>query len=126
MRAARVPGEDLGECAMFRRVMQMYLNSSTQGKTPFAKLVRDDFLPDAGPILPTGLPASNLCRFHKLEKRRLDILLHIYRGKEKGQRYEALYDEVGRLDRNGAAEERAFFRRVTERYEAASARSKLN
>jgi hypothetical protein len=96
----------------------MYLNSSTVGKTPFAKLVRDDFLPDAGPILPSGQPASTMCRFHSLEKRRLDILLHIYRGKEKGQRYEALYDEVGRLDKNGVAEERAYFKRVTARYEA--------
>merc|ERR1719313_533777 len=117
MRAARAPNEDLSECAVCRRVMQMFLNSSTVGKTPFAKLVRDDFLPDAGPILPSGAPASALCRFHSLEKRRLDILLHIYRGKEKGQRYEALYDEVGRLDKNGQSEERAYFRRVTARYE---------
>merc|ERR1719313_177993 len=118
MRAARAPNEDLSECAVCRRVMQMFLQSSTVGKTPFAKLVRDDFLPDAGPILPSGVAASSVCRFHSLEKRRLDILLHIYRGKEKGQRYEALYDEVGRLDKNGQSEERAYFRRVTARYEA--------
>ena len=35
-----------------------FLASSKPGKTPFAKLVRDDFLPDAGPMLPSGLPAS--------------------------------------------------------------------
>lgn len=107
----RIPGQDIGQCVVCRNMMQMYLQQNPMGKTPFAKLVRDDFAQDV-------CTAPTTCAFHKTEKRRMDILLHILRGRDAGKRFDALYDEVSRMDKASAKEEKAYMNSLVARYEA--------